>query len=932
MAGIKKLVINSAYRKPDRHWKRDQGSQDTRMAEGRRPAGFFIAGQGSNVYNDVGHIVELPLVNLIRGRVNSWREEGYPGITGVTSKLIEHWNDSERRQYPFFWCQLDAMETLLWLTESPSACRIGVDIPSDGSPFRRICTKLCTGGGKTAVMAMLIAWQTCNKVAYPNDARFSKNILVVAPNITIKSRLQELQPSGNGNCYDQFSVVPASLADKLYQGKVEIRNWHALAWDDAETIKSRKSVDRRGVKSDEAYARDVLGSLARARDILVINDEAHHAWRKNPGARLKGVSKEEETEATVWVNGLDRLHSARRISACYDFSATPFAPAGGKSGEESLFGWIVSDFGLNDGIESGLVKTPRIVIRDDALPSPEDQKPKIYHLYNDVKIKANVNRAAKLEDPLPKNLLSAYYMLGKDWQKTYNAWNAAGSLVPPVMITVANRTETAARIKRAFDHRTTPIGFIEELCVPELTLHIDSKVLEAAESVSFPVNDDDNDEDSDSADRRKLSKTEHAALLRDTVNTIGQPGKRGEQIRNVISVGMLSEGWDAKTVTHIMGLRAFTSQLLCEQVIGRGLRRKSYDLDEASDIFEPEYVNVFGIPYAFLPHESEDGDVPKPQKPKTQVEVLKDRREYLISWPNVISVDRVFKPELSLDKTEIEALELYVSDTPLLAELAPVVDGKAFLSMCTEIDLIKLDSRLRMQKLVFEASADVYDIMRSTCAWQKDYTAHAVIGQVINLVMNFVASGAISIIPPITEISPLRLKLLYMLNMQEIVRHLWEFIKVEQTEALVPILDSRRRTRSTADMPTWFTGRQCFPTAHSHISHVVIDSSWEATESYKLEKNPDVKAWAKNDHLGFEIFYNLDGVVRKYYPDFLVRLSNGKTLVLETKGRKSPESEAKSLALVEWINAVNELGEFGEWCCDISYNPVDVEAIILKHL
>ena len=759
MAGIDQLIINSAYREPTHHWKYDLNGQTFLRESGRRPAGYFVAGQGSNQYNDIGQFMELPLANTIRPRVKAWREAGYPGVTGVTKKLLEHWNDKDARQYQFFFCQMDAVETLIWLTEAPEADRVGVDVPSDGGAFRRICTKLCTGGGKTTVMAMLIAWMVCNKATYPQDKRFSKYVFIVAPGLTVKSRLQVLQTGGEDNYYTQFGVVPVGLMDKLRQGKVLITNWQALAWDSEEAVQKRRSVDKRGVKSDEAYTREVLGELANAQNILVINDEAHHAWRKNPEnkGKLTREQKEAEQQATIWISGLDRIHKTRRILTCYDFSATPFAPSGKKNDEEALFGWIVSDFGLNDGIESGLVKTPRVVVRDDGVPDAESFRSKLYHIYADNTVKDDINRAAQPEEPLPDLLTQAYYLLGKDWQVLYQAWQDAGSVVPPVMITVANRTETAARIKYAFDHGRIPVP---ELCVPELTVHIDSKTMDEAES-AVPQAASPSDDESE----RKLSKKDAAVILRETVDTVGQRGKRGEQIRNVISVGMLSEGWDAKTVTYILGLRAFSSQLLCEQVVGRGLRRTSYDLAEGSDMFTPEYVNIFGIPFSFLPHESDEQGTPPVTPPKTQVEVVKERAEYEISWPNVIRLDRVFKPKLSVDPQQIDTLELNAADTRLRADLAPVVDGKTDLTKCTEIDLQKLDAELRIQRIVFEASGQVYDLMKSS--WQSEGTKFALLGQVIRLVEEYLKSGAIIVDPPLFNTDPVRQRIIYMMSMNK---------------------------------------------------------------------------------------------------------------------------------------------------------------------
>jgi len=314
------------------------------------------------------------------------------------------------------------------------------------------------------------------------------------------------------------------------------------------------------------------------------------------------------------VSGLDRIHEARNIMICHDFSATPFAPSGKKSSEEALFEWIVSDFGLNDAIESGLVKTPRVVIRDDGKLT-KDYKSRLYHIYNDAEVKDDINRKAKAHEPLPDLITSGYYLLGKDWLETSKAWEKAGFKTPPVMISVANRTETAARVKYAFDHKKVRI---DELCIPERILHIDSRVLEMAEAQeeAAPIAAAAQDDDSEDIPELKLSKKELAESLRQTVDTVGRIGKPGAFIQKVISVGMLSEGWDAKTVTHIMGLRAFSSQLLCEQVVGRGLRRTSYEVNPETNLFEAEYVNIFGVPFTFLPHESKDGPPRLRQHPK----------------------------------------------------------------------------------------------------------------------------------------------------------------------------------------------------------------------------------------------------------------------------------------------------------------------------
>jgi len=654
-----------------------------------------IASEGSKAFDDPGIFVELPLVNQIRDRVKAWREAGYPGVTGITKRLLEYWHNTEEREFRrFFFCQLEAIETLIWLTEAPSAERVGIEIPSDGGPFQRLCAKMATGSGKTIVMCLLVAWQILNKVTYPQDRRFSKHIFVVAPGLTVKSRLQVIVPSSLGNYYEEFSVVPHSLLEKLRQGKVLIRNWHALNWETEERIAKKKGVDKRGAKSNEAYVREVLGEMATAHGVVVINDEAHHAWRAAAESKVKGVKKEEIEEATKWVGGLDRIHAARGILTCYDFSATPFAPSGKKSSEEALFGWTVSDFGLNDAIESGLVKTPRVVIRDDGIPDAKTYKSKLYHIYEHVR--DDLNRKAEEYEPLPDLVVNGYYLLGKDWLETAKAWKEMGFTTPPVMISVANRTETAARVKYAFDHKKIRI---DELCEPERILHIDSKVLEMAESQEEEVSVDDDSEPS-----FKISKKEQAERLRRMVDTVGQEGKPGEGIQKVISVGMLSEGWDAKTVTHIMGLRAFSSQLLCEQVVGRGLRRTSYEVNKDSGLFDPEYVNIFGVPFTFLPHEIQDGPPPPPPPPKTRIEPVIEKQGFELSWPNIIRIDHVYRPELRLEMDKVNLLELDANETATLAEMAPTLEGKSVAAIISEIGLDGLGRKFRTQKIIFETA------------------------------------------------------------------------------------------------------------------------------------------------------------------------------------------------------------------------------------
>ena len=922
---IDQLIINSPYEEPEKYWSYDRETRSFTLKTGRRQAGYVIATPGSKAFDDPGIPIEIPLVNQIRPRVKQWQDAGYPGATGITRRLLTYWHNHEEREYSrFFFCQLEAIETLIWLTEAPDAEKVGVEIASDGGLFKRLCSKMATGTGKTVVMAMLIAWQVLNKVTYPQDTRFSRHIFVVAPGLTVKSRLQVLVPSSPGNYYDEFDIAPPGLSEKLRQGKVLIRNWHALNWETEERIAKKRGVDKRGAKSNEAYVREVLGEMASARNILVINDEAHHAWRIPAESKIKGVAKDDIEQATKWIGGLDRIHETRNILACYDFSATPFIPSGKTTSEEALFGWIISDFGLNDAIESGLVKTPRVVIRDDGKLT-KDYKSRFYHIYNDPDVKDDLNRKAEEYETLPDLVTNGYYLLGKDWLETAEAWGKAGFKTPPVMITVANRVETAARVRYAFEHGKIRI---EELCVPDRILHIDSKVLEKAESEE---NDSLGSGDfggvvQENEPARKLSKKEQGELLRKTVDTVGQVGQPGEQIQKVISVGMLSEGWDAKTVTHIMGLRAFSSQLLCEQVVGRGLRRTSYEVDPDTKLFDAEYVNIFGVPFTFLPHESQDGPPPPPPTPKTRIEPVTEKQQYAIRWPNIIRIDHIYHPRLELEMDKIEPLELDAYGTVTRAEVAPTIEGKPDVTKISDIDLEDLGKKFRTQKIIFEAAGEVFDQMKPNWKGSKE----VLLAQLIKIVEEFIYSEKIKITPPSYRHDDLKRRILITLNMTNVVQHIWEAIRFENTESIVPVFDTENPIRSTGDMRTWYTGKPCEKTERSHIGHCVFDSRWEASEAFELDHNPNVEAWVKNDHLGFEILYIFRGVVRKYRPDFIIRLKTGEFLILETKGQETERDRTKREFLNEWVTAVNEHGGFGKWRWAVSRNPADVADILEK--
>ncbi|MBI4334638.1 MAG: type III restriction endonuclease subunit R, partial [Chloroflexi bacterium] len=371
----------------------------------------------------------------------------------------------------------------------------------------------------------------------------------------------------------------------------------------------------------------------------------------------------------------------------------------------------------------------------------------------------------------------------------------------------------------------------------------------------------------------------------------------------------------------IMGLRAFTSQLLCEQVVGRGLRRTSSDVNPETGLFEPEYVNIFGVPFTFLPHESAEGIIPTPPKPKTAIEPDPAKSELEISWPNVIRIDHVYRPRLSLDWERVNPLELNASQTARLAELAPIVEGKPDVTKMAQIDLDRLAREFRTQRIIFETARDVYDQMQKDWKGSKEF----LLAQLVHLVEQFTRSDKITITPALFYQDDLKCRLIITLNMTKVVQHIWEAIRFENTEKLEPVFDRDRPIRSTSDMGTWYTGKPCEYTGRSHINFCVYDSTWEASEAFELDHNPSVEAWVKNDHLGFEVLYIHRGVVRKYRPDFVIRFNSGNFLVLETKGKDTERDQTKRRFLGEWVRAVNEHGGFGRWAWAVSKDPGDIK-------
>jgi len=908
-------IVDSPFEEPTRYWEYREGQPV--LAEGRRPAGYYLRPRtrGPQVSMFEEEFVPLEVVNTIRERVKVWRERGYPGVTPITRQLLNHWNNPERERKLFF-CQREATETLIWLLEASPAEKQGIAIPKDNGLIRYAC-KMATASGKTVVMGMVIAWQVLNKLANPQDRRFSDAVLLLCPNITIKERLRVLLPSNKSNYYDRFDLVPRSLVEKLHQGKYLITNWHLFQpQDDSRS----RSVVQRGLESDRAFCNRVLKELGSKQNILVINDEAHHAYRPAQPLspeEIKQLPREERERleeefraATVWVSGLDKINAVRGINLCADFSATPFYIKGSGYDEGAPFPWIVCDFGLVDAIESGIVKIPRVPVDDNT----GALIPKYFRLWEHINQqlpaseRQTARRRAKPESVL-REAEGAVATLASEWKKTFDNWRRDGSPVPPALIAVCDNTDLS---KLVHEHIAggNVLSELENQPGQEITFRIDTKLLKEAESAV-----------------EGETKQEAADRLRKTVDTVGKTEWEGEgdppgkNIRCVVSVGMLNEGWDAQNVTQILGLRAFTSQLLCEQVVGRGLRRINYD-----DFSEPEYVDVYGVPFEVIPIKKKPVSRTEVQKVSTLVRALLERKHLEITFPRVEGYVFDVRQRIRVNLEGVPYLRIDPTSEPTEVVAKPAAGYRIGrpdrLGPGPEVlhDRNPFHKEKRLQATVYEIAAELTRRLKDK---RDDWGArHLLFPQVLNIVWEYLEERVIlTDDTPLEEIALLKYK-------QRIIERLTQAVEpdIEAGEPpILPVIERFRPVGSTSEV-LFRTVRPTVGTTKSHISHVVLDApKWEHSVAYQLERMPEVVAYARNDHLDFTIPYEWQGVRHEYRPDYLVRWcgQNGRemTVVLEVKGFETEQDRQKETAAKRWIRAVNHHGEFGQWVFSVCKDP-----------
>ena len=924
-------ILNSPFEEPTRYWAYEEGQPV--LKEGRRPAGYYLRtrtrGPQASLLEE--EFVPLELVNTLRERVKAWRERGYPDVTPITRRLLQHWNNPERERKLFF-CQREAAETLIWLVEAPPAEKQGIEIPKDRpndpeslakgyKALTRYAVKMATGSGKTVVMGMVIAWQVLNKLANPQDRRFSDAVLLVCPNLTIKERLQVLLPWNPNNYYERFDLVPPGMLERLHQGKFQVTNWHLFQPKDDNRS---RSVVKRGPESDTAFCQRVLRELGNKQNVLVINDEAHHAYRPAQPLspeELKQLPKEERERleeefrtATIWIQGLDRINAIRGINFCVDFSATPFYIKGSGHQEGEPFPWIVSDFSLVDGIECGIVKVPRVPVDDNT----GELIPRYFRLWEWINSRLprserqTARRRAKPESVL-REAEDALATLASEWKKTFEEFRRNKSAVPPVLLVVCDNTDLAKLVHEHIASGKVLPELENREGEPEVTFRIDTKLLAEAEA------------------GESETKKEVAERLRKVVDTIGKTEWEGEgeppgkNIRCVVAVGMLNEGWDAQNVTQILGLRAFTSQLLCEQVVGRGLRRLNYD-----DFSEPEYVDVYGVPFEVIPVKKKPLSRTETAKVPTLVRALPERKHLEITFPRVEGYVLDVRSRIRVDMSKIPYLVISPTEAPTEVIVKPTVGYRIGrpdrLGPGPEVlhDRNPFHQEKRLQATVYEIAAEITRRLKDK---REEWSArHILFPQVLRIVWEYLEERVVLAEDTVLE------EVALLKYRQQIVERLTEAIEPD-TEAgeppLLPVIERFRPIGSTAEV-LFRTVRPCVGTTKSHISHVVLDApKWEHSVAYRLERIPEVIAYAKNDHLDFTIPYEYRGVRHEYRPDYLVRwrMSEGREVkvILEVKGFKTEQDSQKEAAAQRWVRAVNNHGGFGQWTFCVCRDPEQVE-------
>jgi type III restriction enzyme len=1034
---VENPIINSPYEQPRQHWHIEEGKAPEKRT-GRRPASYFLrvperAARGRRAA-DQGEIFEddtkgseylLDLANLLRQRVQEWRDRKYQGATRATHELLELWHSPDRLQR-LFYAQIEAAETIIFLVEGPADLKQGIEVSLDAPgpaakeagyrAFQRYALKMATGSGKTTVMGMLAAWSILNKVANPQSAEYSDTVLILCPNITIRDRLQELRPELDElSLYRTRELVPVHRMTDLRRGEVFITNWHNLerrelsevngqsarvvkrgtpiemvrtirlsATLSAEEVQHQATVgafqilnverkrdgapkaytvkEARFYESDAAFLKRVLGGRkGRSAAILVLNDEAHHAYRRGIVDEGDQYALDEETaeanarEATIWIEGLDRINKVlggrgNGIRLCVDLSATPFYIQGSGNEVGKPFPWVVSDFSLLEAIEAGLVKIPQLPTEDGS----GEEVPRYFNVWRWVQRQAqndgHIGPVTVTE--VMRYATAPIVTLASSWRETYVRWKAHFAQgdrkhdVPPVFIIVCRDTVIAKALYDwlAAGDAQYGAGIAEFRNSPgrEMTIRIDSKVGEdiaaggsrdetrrlrfVLETVGKPEWPGKKVPEEYAAlverNNRKALEDEESGLA--VLNPDVPPGR---DVCCIISVSMLTEGWDATTVTHVVGLRPFGSQLLCEQVVGRALRRTSYAIDPAAGLFTEETAQIFGVPFELIPFKVEGGKPQPPSPPANHVYADPERAEYEIEFPVVEGYQDPGLIQVSVNWDRVGELVLDPDEVPdeVLLRGLTAQDGRLIAygpGTAVRVNLKAWREGVRLQQIAFELAKVLSD------KWKADrgdaIPIHRLFPQMVDSARRFIDE----------RVEPLKTRTKqdlainpYFSKAVAMLLNAMEAVDTGGTSREMPILAPGAAAMRSTRLVDFHTGKVLHEVSKCHLNAAVFDSAWERQAAELLSSHPAIAAWVKNDRLGLVIPYRKDGVAHKYLPDFVVELGNSDYLLVEIKGQIG-DAMLKKAAAERWCRAVANDGRFGRWQYHLCFGVAELAAVL----
>lgn len=1002
-------ILNNPYEEPTLHYATNlQGELDySRPVKGRRiftPEIQSIpvrqGAQGDLLEFNEAATAEYGshVVNLLRREMAAWRHAKYPQTTRITRELLQFWflNPERDDTQSLFFAQREAIETAIWLNEIAEKSNVGQHVlrqleeaqkvsasPENNLP--RVAFKMATGSGKTVVMGALIAYHYFNRAEYRNDIRFADNFLLIAPGITIRDRLGVLRVDTRTGVeaedyYHVRYLVPQTWRKEMPElnKRIVITNYHAF---EPKTLQGNKrspfdgKIQPNGAKqvATEDYSHVIarlLGSFRPGSRLLVLNDEAHHCYLPHEDdKKAEGEDTEEENRrAAVWFSGLVRITQRFKVRSIYDLSATPYYLTGSGYEPYSLFQWVVSDFGLIEAVESGLVKIPFLPTRDD---TQQIDLPVLRNLYEHIrdelpkagrktaKARAKAEGKKLVEEPprLPDTLQAALKQFYEHYREEYETRRHSAAArqtdqlsledSPPVFIVVCNNTSVSKEVYKYLAGYEIPSE--DESGPPQIvsgmyelfsnyepatqqarrkppTLLIDSDALENSgqigdefKRVFAPEIKRFKEEYARVHGQGAAERIEDSEILREVVNTVGKRNALGAHIRCVVSVSMLTEGWDANTVTHICGIRKFGSQLLCEQVAGRALRRQSYYLQSydkegepttdkrriSSWKFPPEYAHIIGVPFKLF---KGGKATPAPPGPTTRIFAMPERgAQYEITFPNVEGYRLEYaEGPLITDFSGIEDYEIDGSKLPTKTIMATAVSGEEV--KLTVESILETREHQIIYRITKDLLRDHFSDDKGNHQFHRFHELSAIVTQWYRTKVRVLGKG------------PEWKKLLYFSDPKKLVAHVSRVIRTGAPgeEAIRPILNYYNPTGSSRFVHGQ-TSRETYPTNHSHVNAVVIDSGWEGNAAKVLDdlyEEGRVVSWVKNAFLDFHLPYtDIAGEQREYFPDFIVRCQNSEplNLILEISGMRKDKALKKWTLINRWLPAVNRIREQHDW-------------------